>query len=69
MKYEVKYLEEACWAVGIGALSYVLIAFVATDSMTDWNTWIPAVGLGAARAAAGIFLSRFGVSRQSDNPQ
>ena len=57
MRYEFRAIPEIAWAVGVTALTFALTAFVATDAATDWQTWLPAVGIGSARAAAGALLA------------
>ena len=57
MKYDFKVAQELAWGVGIAALAFVLTAFVATDVGTDWRVWLPAVAIGATRAAAGAALA------------
>ncbi len=60
MKYDYKALEEIAWGAGVAALTFILTAFVASDSVTNWRVWVVAALAGACRAAAGYVLSRIG---------
>jgi|TARA_R100000049_G_C1938384_1_gene82299 hypothetical protein len=55
--YNFKVAQELAWAVGVAASVYVLSAFVAADSVSNWREWAVVVGSGAARAAAGVVLA------------
>ncbi len=55
--YNFRLVEEAAWTFAITAAIFVGTAFVATDDLTDWRTWLVGVGLGGARSGVGAVLA------------
>ena len=58
MEYNFKFWEELVWGAIVAAVVFVLTAFVASDGVDDWTTWLIAIGSGAARAAAAVVLTK-----------
>jgi len=58
--YEWKPVAEAGWAALIAALVYAatVVATWDPDSVTEWQTLLPALAGGAGRAAFGAFIAR-----------
>lgn len=56
--YNVKWLEETAWAVGVAAVVYVLSDLAVRQDFTEPKTWLPVLGAGMARMIAGVLLSR-----------
>jgi hypothetical protein len=58
MRYRFQPLEELCWGVVIAAGLVLLQGLVTLDpaTVTDWQTWIVALGGAAIRAAAGAAI-------------
>jgi phage terminase large subunit-like protein len=57
--YRFKIFWEAGWAALVGAVVFILSDFAARQDFTDWKVWLPVVGAGCARAAAGAALAIF----------
>ena len=56
--YNVKWIQETAWAVGVAVLVFVLSDIAVRQNFTEWKTWLPVLGAGVARLAAGVLLSR-----------
>jgi len=56
--YNVKWLQETAWAVGVAAVVYILSDIAVRQDFTEPKTWIPVLGAGIARLIAGVVLSR-----------
>jgi phage terminase large subunit-like protein len=55
--YDYKRLEELAWFVGISVGIFVLTEIAGHADFSDWRAWLPVVGGGALRAAAGAALA------------
>ncbi|RPJ38164.1 MAG: hypothetical protein EHM35_05140 [Planctomycetaceae bacterium] len=56
--YNVKWLQETAWAVGVAAVVFVLGDIAVRQDFSKPETWLPVLGAGVARLAAGVLLSR-----------
>lgn len=59
MSYNFKVLQEAGWAVFMSVAVFALTEIVGHPDFGDWKQWLPIVGSGCLRAAAGAALAVF----------
>lgn len=55
--YDIKFYEEIFWAAVTAAAVFFLSAVVASQGVTDWQTWAVTVGGGVARVVAAAVLN------------
>jgi phage terminase large subunit-like protein len=57
MRYEFKVVEEIALGAFVAAVVFFLSDVAIRSDFTDWQTWLPVLGAGCARAAAGAALA------------
>lgn len=56
--YNIKWAQEAAWAVGVACAVYALEIIVQTERVDDWSTYFVALGGGVLRVAAAVLLNQ-----------
>jgi hypothetical protein len=59
MTYNFKIVEEAAWAVLVSVAVFALTEIAGHQDFGDWKAWLPVLGSGCVRAAAGAALAVF----------
>lgn len=55
--YDIKWLEETAWAIGIAVAVFVLTAATGIEQITDWRVWLVGLVTGCIRVAAAAALN------------
>jgi len=59
MKYDFKVIQEAVWVVLVAVAVFALTEIAGHQDFGDWRAWLPVLGGGCLRAAAGAALAVF----------
>jgi len=57
--YNFKVIQEAAWAIFIAVAVFALTELAGHADFADWKAWLPVLGAGCLRAAAGAALAVF----------